>query len=372
MMKERQTEGKILKSAIAVLMAVAVAVLTLPGFKMDVRAVNNPGYDYAISAGMDGATGAALAHMFDSSEFKDVDASTVLESGKKIFVGAADNVELPDIADVSTADNTFVIDWGDFQEHGVLYTLNKDVTFSINGSTVRFTSVSGGSSSAEEPAAPAAGTVKADPAAMARTIAEMQARYNAEQAALAQQREADRIYQAKQLQAQIDNEYFRNQNELKANGKSMVVRPDHSAVKSTVNGNYHAAYKNGFAAVALDPLAAPNLFVETWDITSKKSDKAFNSINDWVNENGGTLIGAVQVNIGVKNGKGETVYESENKEPVVNAKFGVPNDGAKYVIVQVLPGGEINVFENPAIENGVATLPLPIGQAAYGVVKLPQ
>ncbi len=368
MMKERQIGGKLLKSAIAVLLAAAVAVLTLPSFKMDVRAVTDT-QKYAVWMGM---TSAVVMNVTDIENPVPLEAGASIPSGSEVYVQGAQTAE--NTVSVSGLTNGQEVqsyaDWG----QGTLYTLTQSATItSIEGRNVIFTLSGTDSSSAEEPAAPAAaGAAKSDPAAMARTIAEMQARYNAEQAALAQQREADRIYQAKQLQAQIDNRYFKNLNEAKANGKNMVVRPDHSAVKSTVNGNYFATYKNGFAAVALDPLAAPNLFVETWDITSKKSDKAFNSINDWVNENGGTLIGAVQVNIGTKNGKGEVVYESENKDPVANAKFGVPNDGAKYVIVQVLPGGGTNVFENPAIENGVATLPLPIGQAAYGVVKLPQ
>ena len=373
MMKERQTGGKILKSAIAVLMAVAVAVLTLPGFKMDVRAVNAaPNYQvYVDSASMDDPT--LVAHIVAVDTFQEVDPSTIITAGQSVYIQHFDEenynaraIVADGLADV-TPNHSYDVYTG-----GTLYTFTSNASFSISGKSVTFSAVSSGTSSAEEPAAPAAGTVKPDPAAMTRTIAEMQARFNAEQAALAQQREADRIYKAKLQQAQIDNRYFNNIAEANANGVKMVVRPNHSVLNSNIEGIYWANYSLGFAAIADNP---SNLHIETWTVNRRNSPDAFKSIND-ANDTKlkGTLVGAIQVNIGEKTGEGTEVnYVSQDGKDVANVKFGVPDPNGKYAIVQVFPGGEVKFFENLTVDetDSTVSIKLPLGKAAYGIIRLP-
>ncbi|SCY20154.1 hypothetical protein SAMN02910292_01041 [Lachnospiraceae bacterium XBB2008] len=364
MMKERQIGGKLLKSAIAVLMAVTVAVLTLPAFKMDVKAAETT--TYVAMQGFD-----APANIFRAIEFERIGSSATLKAGESIFVPDWSNQLVVNGLDrLAEVNNNASVQYdlgSQGPESGTLYTLKRDVTFSINENTIEFFDAGGGSS-AETPAAP--GSVKPDPAAIQNALA----RIAAEEAALAQQREADRIYKDKLLQSQIDNQYFRNLNEAKARGKNMIVQPDtHAVTASTVKGTYLSEYSNGIAVTAVNSLANPNLYIETWDITDKKAPDAMRSINDEVTRLGGTLVGALQINIGVKNGKGETVYDGDGTS-VANVKFGIPNDGGKYAIVQVQAlsdGPSIKTFGNLDIENGVATLSLPIGQAAYAVVKLP-
>ncbi len=371
MMKERQTGGKILKSAIAVLMAAAVLVLSLPAFKMDAWAVADPDVstvNYRIYVG--GMDAASKIATIITGTGGSVDSSVTIKSGQTILLeyggpGWTATVSGMDGLASSEADKMF--SEGGNAIEGTLYTLTSDVTFSISGTTVTFSASGGGSSSAEEPAKPSA--VKGDPEAMARAAADMIAKYNAEQERIRQQREEYRIYQAKLVQAGIDNQYFRYIAEANANGKSMIVLPDHSALKSNVNGTYWANSIPGLAVTSIES-TNPNLYIETWNITSKNAPKAMDSINGIVNEMGGTLVGALQVNIGEKDGNGKVQYTSENKDPVANVKFGVPNDGGKYAIVQVIPGGGYKTFDDLTIENGVATLSLPISEAAYAVVKI--
>ena len=374
MMKERQIGGKLLKSAIAVLMAVAVAVLTLPAFKMDARAAVN------VTHMISDYNGVVLEILGDGTATPTTSGS--LKAGDVLFVGSQyveeglpDYLTLNGISGMSRRQDNYDWDDGSMVMRGSLFTITSNLTYSISDHTIEFTKAAGGSS-AEEPEKPKAKKADAvaplepiDPATAAQLWAWYQAVLKAEKEQLARQTEELRVYDAKMRQAGIDNQYFRYIAEANANGKSMVVLPDHSAIKSNINGIYWANSIPGFAAV--DP-ADPNLFIETWNITSANAPNAMASINGQVGEMGGTLVGALQVNIGVKNGEGKIVYESENKEAVCNVKFGVPGDGGKYAILQVIPGGDIKVFDNLTIENGVATLPLPIGQAAYGVVKLPQ
>ncbi len=425
MMKERQTGGKILKSAIAVLMAVAVAVLTLPGFKMDVRAyVDQEPYQYNFIWGENYQENAPDFDLFSDPNGGSQGTSGTIASGQVIWV--------PD--DVTVAGLSNLASRVEFEYGGFLYTLTSNVNFEKTGNT-EFTFTQGTASndttSTEETVNPPASvddattddtavaddaaksddtavaddtaksddtvrtddtaksddtaktddTVKTDdtakgmdPKVAQKLWAQFIAESNAEKEKLTQQRQADKIYKDKLLQAQIDNQYYRNLNEAKALGKNMIVLPEtHAVIPSTVKGTYLATYKNGFAAVALDSKANPDLYIDTWDITDQKAPDAMRSINDEVTRLGGTLVGALQINIGVKNGKGETVYDGDGT-PVANVKFGIPNDGGKYAIVQVQAlsdGPSIKTFDNLAIENGVATLSLPIGQAAYGIVRLP-
>ncbi|MBO4898812.1 MAG: hypothetical protein J5509_00830, partial [Lachnospiraceae bacterium] len=171
------------------------------------------------------------------------------------------------------------------------------------------------------------------------------------------------------------NLWRRNLNEAINNGVSMVVDPEtHAATKSNIDGLYFANSIFGFAAQA-DPLTASNIYVQTWDITDKKSEKALVSIDGKVTDLSGTLIGAVQINIGEKQSDNSISYESNSDTAVANVLFAVPDANANYAIVKVVGdgngNGNIHVFDQLKVKDGVITLPLPIGQAAYALVKLP-
>ena len=180
-----------------------------------------------------------------------------------------------------------------------------------------------------------------------------------------------RINKEKQAQAERDAEYFRNINEANAKGDNMLVLSDHSAVKSTIKGTYWADSLPGFAASALDPQNESNLLIETWTINTANSPDAFKSIKGAASDLNGTLVGALQVNIGEKGSDGKPNYDNASDTPVANVKFGVPRDGAKYAMVKVVSTGKITVLDNLTIEDGFTTLALPIGEAAYGLVRLP-
>ena len=357
MMKERQIGGKILKSAIAILLAAAVAVLTLPGLKMNVWAVAYPDDVYVVEGGEH------TALVFKLSDGNPMQSGASIPAGNKVFVPNLGDQFTATVSGLSggQAVNDQYYDW----QSGTMYTLSQAATFTISGQSVTF-ALSGSTSSAETPAAPGASVV--DPEKAAKDLAEFQAQLDAQNDRLTRQRQAVEIYKDKLLQFQRDSEYFRNINEARARGTNRRVDPNtHAVTGSNVDGSYYAQYKNGLAVTADNP---SNLHIQTWDISENKSHMAYNSINGMVEKLEGTLVGALQVNIGVKDGQGNINYNSENENAVANVQFGVPDPNGEYVIVKVVGGGQITEFKNLTVQDGVITMELPIGQAAYAVIRV--
>ncbi len=370
MMKERKLGGKILKSAIAILMAVAVLVLSLPAFKMDAWAVDGT-KKYGAWTGADGG---AQIYDITSEEPSRLEVGATIPAGAKVYVF---DFGESNTASVSGLSNGQTFNAGDLQgwdeAGGTVYTLSQSAKItSIEGKNIVF-SLSGSDSSSSNSAAGAVTTI--DPAAMQKLASDYEAYLKGQKALIANHLESERIRKENEIVAANANLWRRNLNEAINNGVRMVVDPEtHAATKSNIDGLYFANSISGFAAQA-DPLTASNIYVQTWDITDKKSEKARVSIDDQVTGLNGTLVGAVQINIGEKQSDGTISYKSNSDAAVANVLFAVPDVNAKYAIVKVVGDengeGNITLFEQLTVKNGVITLPLPIGEAAYGLIRLP-
>ena len=389
-MKERKLGGKILKSAIAILMAAAVLVLSLPAFKMDAWAnnVSRP-IDVVGPSATELAEEPSAKYVVGSDQVWDTENNRAVtegsvNTGDTILVGGRTEytfnngvlerrVTFNDLNGWEKVANRTLVKFRINGEtnllyaYAYLYTITNNASFTMNDNSFVLTmSESSGETAASN------GTV---PAVDPNAIKTWQAKIDADNLALEIQRQEVAAQNAKIAQAQIDNLYFKNENEAKALGMHMIILPNHSVVHSTIKGDYRARSIPGFAARQIEGQANPNLYVQTWDITNNKSVKARASIDGKVTDLNGKLVGAVQINIGEKQKDGTISYESASTDPVANILFAVPDAGAKYVIVQVIGdgngNGNIHVFDQLTVADGVITLPLPIGQAAYALVKLP-
>ena len=114
--------------------------------------------------------------------------------------------------------------------------------------------------------------------------------------------------------------------------------------------------------------ANESVFVKAFDISAAKAPKAYDSANSVIAAIGGTLKGAVNIDLGkLTNGKGFTTLSGLS----VPATFGVKNvtPGKKLVVVHVLPGGATEVLEDLDENPNTVTVNVT-GFGAYFIVEV--
>ena len=149
-----------------------------------------------------------------------------------------------------------------------------------------------------------------------------------------------------------------------------------TVVTSDVPGVYSVRILGGVALrksakeIKADANLAANesVFVKAYDITPAKAPKAFASANEVIAAMGGTLKGALNLDLGkLTDGKNFTTLNGV----AVPATFGVKNvtPGKKLVVVHVIPGGEVEVLAD--LDNNPNTVTVNVtGFGAYFVVEV--
>ena len=391
MSKQKWGGGRTLKSVVAIITMAAVLVLTLPVFKMDAGAARYaelPTFDYtALYEG-------GQFYLINRDSFENVflngaqltgspmDSTGTIPKGTVIMkvtggaiITGVPNLNLSGLTENATLEggqrtyqalgNTYPAYNFDYE----LYRFNSDVTYALSGTTFEFTPVV----VAGEQSVPSSPGQQMNEANLSLLLAQIKAKLAEDQRIASERKYFFDLYQLQLKQAGIDNLWFMNVAEFNRNGIHIYVNPDHSVIPSTIPGLYWANNVPGFAGQAIDPTQAGNFLIETWNITPEKAPKSWATIMQVAEQNGFTVGGALQVNIGEKGPDNKPVFTSTNKAPVANIICGVPTaiqgEGAQYGAIVVIPGGSYHIYKDALFEDGHLTLPLCIGEHAVGVVR---
>lgn len=146
-------------------------------------------------------------------------------------------------------------------------------------------------------------------------------------------------------------------------------------VKTSMSGTYAAKSVQGAAIITSlsDVVAKLGLsnkqkpYIMMFDTDPVKSNKAMDCINASASALGGTVVAALNIELGAKqNGKFVTLSDGS-----VNMVVGLPKlaDTTKtYCIVRVQPGGIISVFEDVDTNPQTVTFEVAAGLGAYALV----
>ena len=148
-----------------------------------------------------------------------------------------------------------------------------------------------------------------------------------------------------------------------------------SNVKTTVAGCFAAKKVQGVAVVTpaadlaskLGLTAGQKAYVTVYDTDAKKSSKAMESLNAAAQAVGGSIVSTVDFDLFAKQA-GKKVVLSNG---AVQVTVGLPKtaDATKsYVVVRVVPGGEVTVLDNTSANPNAVTFEVAAGQGTYAIV----
>lgn len=148
-----------------------------------------------------------------------------------------------------------------------------------------------------------------------------------------------------------------------------------SGVKTTVAGCFAAKNVQGVAVVTptadltanLGLTAGQKAYVTVYDTDAKKSNKAMESLNAAAQAVAGSIVSTVDFDLFAKQ-SGKKVVLSNGS---VQVTVGLPKtaDTTKsYVVVRVVPGGEVTVLDNTSTNPKAVTFEVAAGQGTYAIV----
>ena len=146
---------------------------------------------------------------------------------------------------------------------------------------------------------------------------------------------------------------------------------------STVAGAYSVntlagvAIRESAAAIAAEAGLSANekAYVRAYDITAKKSPAAFASINAAAASVGGTVIGAVNIDLGkLSGGKFAQLAAGVSVPTTIGIPGGKVDASKTYAVVKVLPGGATEILADQDTNPNTVTFNITGGLAAYAVI----
>lgn len=148
-----------------------------------------------------------------------------------------------------------------------------------------------------------------------------------------------------------------------------------SSVKTTVAGCYAAKKVQGVAVTtpAADLAAKLGLekgqkaYVTVYDTDAKKSNKAMESLEAAATAVNGSIVSTLNFDLFAKQ-SGKKVVLSNG---AVQVTVGLPKtaDTTKtYVVIRVVPGGEVTVLDNTSTNPKAVTFEVTAGQGTYAIV----
>ena len=148
-----------------------------------------------------------------------------------------------------------------------------------------------------------------------------------------------------------------------------------SNVKTTVAGCFAAKNVQGVAVVTpaadltskLGLTAGQKAYVTVYDTDAKKSSKAMESLNAAAQAVGGSIVSTVDFDLFAKQA-GKKVVLSNG---AVQVTVGLPKTAEatkSYVVVRVVPGGEVTVLDNTSANPNAVTFEVAAGQGTYAIV----
>lgn len=155
---------------------------------------------------------------------------------------------------------------------------------------------------------------------------------------------------------------------------SSTVSVGGTVLKSQVNGAYAVKTLAGVAvrqgndaikaAAGLGKSETP--FARVYDITAKKSPRVFDSFNGAAAAAGGTVLGAVNFDLGKMAGGKFADLPADVSVPVT---FGVKNaNGRTLSVIKVVPGGATTILTDTDENPNTVTVPVTGGLAAYAIM----
>ena len=154
-----------------------------------------------------------------------------------------------------------------------------------------------------------------------------------------------------------------------------TVKITGSSVKTTVAGCYAAKTVQGVAVTtpAADLTAKLGLtsgqkpYVTVYDTDAKKSSKAMESLNAAAQAVDGSVVSTLNFDLFAKQGGKKVVLSNGS----VQVTVGLPKtaDTTKtYVVIRVVPGGEVTVLDNLSVNPNAVTFEVAAGQGTYAIV----
>lgn len=146
---------------------------------------------------------------------------------------------------------------------------------------------------------------------------------------------------------------------------------------STVGGAYSVKNLGGVAvrepATAIASKAGMTAnekpYVRAYDITAKQSPAAFVSINSAASSVGGTVIGAVNIDLGkLTGGKFTQLPDGVSVQTTIGIPGGKVDSSKTYAIVKVLPGGATEIIADQDTNPNTVTFNITGGLAAYAII----
>ena len=155
---------------------------------------------------------------------------------------------------------------------------------------------------------------------------------------------------------------------------SSTVAVAGTVLKSQINGAYAVKTLAGVAvrqgndaikaAAGLGKNETP--FARVYDLTAKKSPKVFDSFNGAAAAAGGTVLGAVNFDLGKMAGGKFAGLSADVSVPVT---FGVKNaNGRTLSVIKVAPGGATTILKDTDENPNTVTVPVTGGLAAYAIM----
>ncbi len=164
------------------------------------------------------------------------------------------------------------------------------------------------------------------------------------------------------------------------NKTNATVIADNGEIVSTIPGSFNAQSVAGAAfttpatqaAQELGLSAGESLNVSTWDVTSKNSPLAFESLENAAALAGGELGPAIQVNINKTSG-GKQIPLSESNGHL-GMTVGIPDsfykNGGIYAVVHVIEGGSAEILKDTDTDPNTVSFNADAGNGAYALVRL--
>ncbi len=146
---------------------------------------------------------------------------------------------------------------------------------------------------------------------------------------------------------------------------------------STVGGAYSVKNLGGVAvrepATAIASKAGMTAnekpYVRAYDITAKQSPAAFVSINSAASSVGGTVVGAVNIDLGkLTGGKFTQLPDGVSVQTTIGIPGGKVDSSKTYAIVKVLPGGATEIIADQDTNPNTVTFNITGGLAAYAII----
>lgn len=144
-----------------------------------------------------------------------------------------------------------------------------------------------------------------------------------------------------------------------------------STVKTTIAGCYAAKTVQGVAVITpaadLGLASGQKAYVTVYDTDAKKSNKAMESLNAAAQAVNGSVVATLNFDLFAKQGANKVALSNGS----VQVTVGLPKtaDTTKtYVVIRVVPGGEVTVLDNVSTNPKAVTFEVTAGQGTYAIV----